>query len=233
MASQKSRAPALEETSADAEVGRIERSTLHDAVVNRIRDMIIEGQLPPGVRIHEGQLGERLGISRTPLREALKVLGMEGLVELVPNRGALVRQWSPKDVHDMLTVLSTLEDLAGKLACENASKSDIREIRELHEQMVKCFRAKDRLAYFKLNQQIHSAIISLSGNESLILVHGMLQTRMKRVRFLGHQNAESWSAAVADHEEMIRALEAKDGDALSTALINHLAGTWERIKDAI
>lgn len=233
MASQKLGVTALEDMNADADVGRIERPTLHNAVVNRIRDMIIEGQLPPGMRIHEGQLGEQLGVSRTPLREALKVLAMEGLVDLVPSRGALVHQWSSKDVHDMLTVLSTLEDLAGKLACANATEADIAEIRELHEQMMKCYREKDRLAYFKLNQQIHSAIISLSGNESLVLLHGMLQTRMKRVRFLGHQNADSWSAAVADHEEMVHALEAKDADALSTALVNHLARTWERIRDAI
>ena len=122
--------PAVAETgpAADAEVARIERPTLHSAVVSRLRDMITEGQLPPGVRIHEGQLGKQLGVSRTPLREALKVMASEGLVDLVPSRGALVRNLTPKDVKDMLAVLAALEELAGRLACSNATDEVIAEV---------------------------------------------------------------------------------------------------------
>lgn len=216
-----------------AEVARIERPTLHNVVVTRIRDMIIEGLLPSGMRIHEGQLGEQLGISRTPLREALKVLASEGLVELVPGRGATVRKLNPKDVLDMLEVLSHLERMAGPLTCRNATDEDIREVRRLHEEMMVFYAARDRLRYFKLNQQIHSLMIALSGNESLSLVHDILQTRMKRIRYLGDQKEETWQAAVADHESMMAALEARDGLRLSKAMADHLSGTWERIKSAI
>jgi DNA-binding GntR family transcriptional regulator len=89
------------------------------------------------------------------------------------------------------------------------------------------------LRYFKRNQQIHSALISLSGNESLALVHDILQSRMKRIRFLDDQRDETWSAAVTDHEEMIQALEARDGSRLSAAMVDHLSKTWDRVKIAI
>jgi len=90
-----------------------------------LRDMIIEGELAPGSRMHESQLGEQLGVSRTPLREAIKYLASEGLVELIPSRGAIVKRFSGKDVHDMLIVLKNLEELAGSLACETATDDDI------------------------------------------------------------------------------------------------------------
>ena len=218
---------------AEPEVARIERPTLHNVVVSRLRDMIIEGQLPVGVRIHEGQVGLQLGVSRTPLREALKVLATEGLVDLIPSRGAIVRKLTVKDAHDMLGVLSTLENLAGPMTCENASDEEIREVRRLHEEMLAFYAARDRLQYFKRNQQIHSLLVSLSGNESLALVHDILQSRMKRIRFIGDQKDESWSAAVRDHEEMIAALEARDGARLASAMVGHLAGSWERIHGEI
>ncbi len=225
--------PQHDSSSQETEVVRIDRPTLHNVVVSRIRDMIIEGQLASGVRIHEGQVGQQLGVSRTPLREALKVLAMEGLVELVPSRGAMVRKLTAKDVKDMLTVLSSLEELAGQLACQNGTDEQIQAIRGLHEEMLMFYAKRDRLQYFKCNQQIHTSIIALSGNESLMLLHGMLQARMKRIRFLGHRTEEQWAAAVADHEEMIQALEAHDGNRLVSALIEHLTRTWERIKTAI
>ena len=217
----------------DAGIARIERPTLHNVVVTRLRDMIIEGVLQPGIRIHEGQLGEQLGVSRTPLREALKVLAMEGLVELVPGRGAMVSTLTAKDVQDMLTVLGTLEQLAGTLTCKNASDADIREIRKLHDEMMALYRAGDRLQYFKKNQQIHAMLIALTGNASLAMVHEILQSRMRRIRYLGDLNDDTWSGAVNDHEEMIAALEKRDGKRLSAALVDHISRTWDRVKGAI
>ncbi len=214
-------------------VAPIERPTLHNTVVGRIRDLIIEGRLAPGERIHEGQLGLQLGVSRTPLREALKVLASEGLVDLVPSRGALVRSLTPKSVKDMLLVLATLEDMAGRHACAHASPEGIAGVRRLHDEMLGFYAAGDTLNYFKHNQRIHSAIVALSGNESLVLMQGMLQSQMKRIRFLGNRNAQTWAAAVADHEEMIAALEARDGDRLARALSEHLARTWDRVQHAI
>ena len=213
--------------------GPIRRTALHDTLVSHLRDMIIEGDLPPGTRLHEGQLGEQLGVSRTPLREAIKYLASEGLVELVPSRGAVVKRFSAKDVQDMLTVLQTLEELAGRLACEAATDAEIAEVRALHDEMVHRYEAGDRMQYYKLNQDIHTAIARLSGNAALADMHAMLQTRLKRIRFIGHEGPEKWAAAVAEHQEMIAALEARDKARLSKVLGLHLTKAWERVRDAV
>src|SRR5262245_38940680 len=127
-----------------AEVVPIRRASLHDEVVGRVRDMIVDGQLTSGTRIHEGRLCEQLGVSRTPLREALKVLAGEGLVDLSPNRGAIVREVTPKDMHDMLRVLGHLEALAGELACINASEADIASIHDMHKRMMEHYTSRNR-----------------------------------------------------------------------------------------
>jgi DNA-binding GntR family transcriptional regulator len=215
------------------EAGRIERASLHNVVVSRIRDMIIEGFLAVGERIHEGQLCEQLGISRTPLREALKVLASESLVELVPNRGAVVRRLTWKDARDMMDVQAHLEQMAAPLTCRNASDEEIGEIRRLHDEMLAFYAARDRLRYFKLNQRIHSLLIAFSGNESLHLVHNILQTRMKRIRYIGDRTEETWAAAVAEHEEMVTALEARDARRLAAAMVDHIMWSWERVKNAL
>ena len=213
--------------------GPIARQSLHEAIVARVRDMIIEGELTPGTRIHEGNLGGKLGVSRTPLREALKFLASEGLVELSPGRGAVVRQFSAKDVYDSLVVLGALEGLAGRLACEQATDEDIREVRRLHDHMMEMYASRDRLPYFKLNQNIHSAILRLTKNEALAYVHGTLQARLRRIRYIGNEGPEKWAAAVADHEEIISALEAQDAERLSKVLTVHMERTWERVRNSI
>jgi DNA-binding GntR family transcriptional regulator len=213
--------------------GPIARPTLHDAIVARVRDMVIEGELAPGTRLHEGNLGKLLGVSRTPLREALKFLVSEGLLELSPGRGAVVRQFTAKDVHDSLIVLGSLEGLAGRLACANATDAEIREVRQLHDRMMDMYEKRDRLPYFKLNQAVHSAILRLTKNEALVSVHGVLQARLKRIRYIGNEGPEKWAGAVADHEEIISALEARDAERLSTILTSHMEKTWERVRNAI
>lgn len=213
--------------------GPIRRTALHDTLVTRLRDMIIEGELAPGSRMHESQLGEQLGVSRTPLREAIKYLASEGLVELIPSRGAIVKRFSGKDVHDMLIVLKNLEELAGSLACETATDDDIARVRQLHDEMRVCYDVKDRLRYYKLNQAIHTEICRIADNQALSSVQAQLQSRLKRIRFIGHEGPDKWSAAMAEHEEMIVALEARDGETLSKVLGLHLLNAWQRVKDAI
>jgi DNA-binding GntR family transcriptional regulator len=211
----------------------IVRHNLHDAIVSRVRDMIIEGTLAPGTRIHEGRLGQELGVSRTPLREALKYLASEGLLELAPGRGAVVRSFSAKDVEDSLIVLASLENLAGRLACLHAPDTAIRAIRRMHDEMMQRYAVRDRLSYFKLNQSIHSAILKASANDPLADVHGVLQARLRRIRYVGNESPEKWAAAVADHEIMITALEARDGERLAKVLSEHMQNTWDRVRDSI
>jgi DNA-binding GntR family transcriptional regulator len=209
------------------------RHTLYDELVGRIRDMIIEGQLEPGSRIHEGQLGHALGVSRTPLREALKFVASEGLIDLVPGRGGVVRQLTPRDVRNMLDVLATLEVLAGRLACRNATQRQIAEVRQLHDRMMGFYAERQRLEYYKLNQAIHSAIAAMSDNDFLASTHEAIQSRLKRIRFIGNEAPAQWDAAVREHIEMIEALEKRDEDALAEVLSRHLEKTWTRVSSVI
>jgi DNA-binding GntR family transcriptional regulator len=213
--------------------GPIVRQSLHEAIVSRVRDMIIEGTLASGSRVHEGNLGRELGVSRTPLREALKFLASEGLIELSPGRGAVVREFSVQDIHDSLIVLAHLEALGARLACTNATDAQIRDVCELHERMIDMYRAHERRAYFKVNQAIHSAILRMAGNAALIDVHGMLLPRLRRVRYLGHEGAENWAAAVSEHEVIIDALKRRDAATLSRAIADHIEAGWHRLKDVL
>lgn len=213
--------------------GAIARQSLHAEIVSRVRDMIIEGELQPGTRIFENQLGEALGVSRTPLREALKFLASEGLVELVPSRGAIVRKFTARDVREMLVVIRSLEELAGRLACTDASDAEIAAVRALHDGMKSHYAAGERLGYYKLNQEIHTAIVALAHNATLSAMHNTLQSRLKRVRFIGHEGPANWAAAMAEHDEMILALEARDAERLVAILGLHLGNAWTRVESAV
>ncbi len=211
----------------------IVRQNLHHVVATRLRDMITEGDLAPGTRIHEVNLGQELGVSRTPLREALKCLAGEGLLDLSPGRGAIVRVFKAKDVEDSLNVLARLEHFAGFLVCAHATGEAIRRIRLMHDEMIRLYEAGSRRSYFKTNQAIHSAILQATGNSALVDVHNLLQGRLRRIRYIGHEGPEKWADAVRDHQEIIVALESRDGERLATVLAEHIQKTWERVKTLI
>jgi DNA-binding GntR family transcriptional regulator len=211
----------------------LSRPTLHGQLVDRVRTLIVEGQLAPGTRIHEGELGKALGVSRTPLREALKVLASEGLVELVQGRGAVVRKLTGKDVAEMLDVLRALETLAARLACRNATDAQIAALRRTHDEMIAFYEAGNRLDYYWRNQAIHAGLADLSGNALLATMHATIQARMKRIRFIGNEEPGGWTAAVAEHREMIAALEARDEARLAAVVARHLDETWKRVANKL
>lgn len=210
----------------------IERVPLHEEVTNRLRDMIVSLRLQPGQRIQEMEVAQLLGVSRTPVREAIKVLTAEGLVELLPLRGAIVKAFSAKDARDMLEVIALVESYAGELACQ-ASQAKIDAILEMHRRMKVFFETRQRLDYFVLNQRIHDALIALADNETLSLTHATLSKRMRGLRYRGNSTPENWNAAMAEHEQMMVALAARDGQALSRIMGEHIRNTWPRIKDVL
>lgn len=211
----------------------IRRRTLHDEVVSRLRDMIIEGTLASGARINETELGEQLGVSRTPLREAIKTLASEGLIDLVPSRGSVVRRFTFEDVRHMLEAIKAIEQFAARLGCQRASDAEVATVAAMHQQMMARYQAGNRLAYYKLNQEIHAAIVRLSNNPTLCELHETLQARLKRIRYVGNGRPERWAGAVAEHEQMMVALLSRDGAGLSDALGRHTDNTLERVADAI
>lgn len=206
---------------------KILQRNLYREVADRIGDLIEHGELAPGERISERELCERFGVSRTPLREALKVLAAEGLIELLPNRGARVVRLTFKSVKDTYDLMAALEGLSGELACQHISTADIRSIRALHDAMLAHYEARDLTRYFEVNRQIHERILAASGNPVLQEMYSNLSQRVKRVRYSKQMTDTFWKRAVEDHEQMIDALEKRDGQKLGQVLREHLCNKIE------
>jgi DNA-binding GntR family transcriptional regulator len=196
--------------------------TLHERVSAALRDLIVEGELAPGSRISERELCARFGISRTPLREALKVLAREGLVDLLPHRGARVAQLDPRDVADMFDVMAALEALAGRLAAPRITASELDEIRALHFEMLAAHARRDLPTYFRRNQAIHEALLNAARNPVLASTYRGLAGRIRRARYVANMSPERWDEAVAEHEAILDALATRDGERLSRLLGEHL-----------
>lgn len=205
-------------------VGSKEETSLHDETLSRLRDHIVEGNIPDGGRILERELCELLGISRTPLREALKVLASEGIVELLPNRGARVRALSERDLHELFDLMGGLEALSGRLACENITDAEIAEIEQLHHEMYGFYLRKDMHNYFRANQAIHQKILAASRNHTLQSTYATLAGRIRRVRYSANfaREKERWGEAMREHELMLDALRRRAGSELSEILFHHL-----------
>src|ERR1700692_1416317 len=201
-----------------------EDQSLHDETLTRLRDHIVEGNIADGGRVPERQLCEMLGISRTPLREALKVLAAEGLVELLPNRGARVRQLSEDELGELFDVMGGLEGLAGRLACENITDEEIAEIERLHYEMYGFYLHPDMHGYFLVNQLIHQKIVEASRNAALLATYGNFAGRIRRIRYSANfaRKRERWGEAMREHETILDALRRRAGNELSDILAAHL-----------
>jgi len=207
----------------------LERATLPQNAAGHLRQMIFDGVLAPAERLNERVLCARLGISRTPLREALRMLAAEGLVQVEPNRGASVAPVARADIEAAFEVLGALEGLAGELAAARISEAEFAEIQALHFEMRAHHARGDRGAYFAANQAIHARIAAAGGNAVLAETFEKLNARVKRVRYAANLSRARWDKAVAEHDRMVEALAARDGAALRKILEAHLAGKRESV----
>jgi DNA-binding GntR family transcriptional regulator len=205
------------------DIAPIARRPLHEEATDRLRDLIVQGRLAPGTRLNERLLTAQLGLSRTPLREAFKLLAAEGLVELLPNRGAIVSQMDPVRLAETLAVMGALESLAGEFACLNATDGQINEIRSLHFEMLANHARGDLAGYFKFNQAIHLKIVKYSGNAVLYNTYLQLNANVRRARYMANLSQERWDAAVREHGEILAALGARDVPRIKALLSDHLA----------
>jgi DNA-binding GntR family transcriptional regulator len=208
------------------------RASLHDEVVERLRDLIVEGALEPGARVPERELCARFAVSRTPLREALKVLASEGLLELLPHRGAQVTRLTAADLDELFPVMGALEALAGELACAQITEAELAEIRALHYQMALHATRGELADYFRLNQRIHEAIMEAARNPTLARLYRGLAGRVRRARYLANMSKPRWDQAVGEHEAILEALEKRDGAALGRVLKAHLRNKCETVKES-
>ena len=212
---------------------RLLRRSLHDELVALVRDMIVEGELEPGARVPEQQLCARFGVSRTPLREALKVLASEGLLTLLPHRGARVAAISAEEIEELFPIMGAIEALAGELAATRISDREIERIRGLHARMTEHYARGERTAYARLNEEIRDAIFAAAGNASLAQIYRQLMVRIRRVRFVARMSPARWQEAIRDHEAIVAALEARDGARLAAVLRAHVANKAATVLEAL
>ena len=205
-----------------AQIIAIPRAALHEQVTQRLRQMLVEGAVAPGAKLNERALCELLSVSRTPLREAIKTLAAEGLVELLPNRGAIAVALSETDILHTFEVMAGLEGLSGELAAPRISDKELVEIKALHFEMKAAYTRQDLSAYYRLNAAIHRAINAAAQNPVLTAIYTQVNARLQALRFRSNQDGEKWRHAMEEHDRMIAALETRDGAALRAELVAHL-----------
>jgi DNA-binding GntR family transcriptional regulator len=205
-----------------AQIITIPRAALHEQVAARLRELLVEGAIAPGAKLNERELAERLSVSRTPLREAIKMLAAEGLVELLPNRGAVAVRLDEHDVFNTFEVMAELEGMSGELAAQRITDAELAEIKALHYEMLAAHTRRDLSAYYRLNAQIHRAINAAAKNPVLSSTYNQVNARLQALRFRSNQEEAKWKRAVKEHEQMIDALTRRDAAALRAVLVQHL-----------
>lgn len=209
------------------------RSALHEQAAARLRTMLIEGVIPPGAKLNERELSEQLRVSRTPLREAIRTLAAEGLVDLMPNRGAVAVQMAEADVVHAFELLAELEGLSGDLAAQRVTEPELTELQALHFEMQACFARRNLSGYYALNARIHAGINAAAKNPLLTRTYDQINARLQSMRFRSNQNETKWTRAMQEHQTMIEALSARDAAGLRAVLVGHLHGKRDTVLELL
>jgi DNA-binding GntR family transcriptional regulator len=212
---------------------RVVRSGLHEEAAIRLRSLIIRGDLPPGEPLVEADLCDALGVSRTPLREALKLLAAQGLVELRLNRSAIVAPIRREEIDDLFEAVAGIERIAAELAAVRMTTRDHEKLASLQERMERHHDAGERREYFELNQQIHDFIVASARNGALKSTHDGLMARVERARFFALSSRERWDQSVEEHRQIMRALAAHDSDNAGRLLAHHVMRTGQVVNDSL
>ena len=195
---------------------------LHHQVGTRLRQLIVEGAIEPGRKLNERALAAELQVSRTPLREAIKMLAAEGLVELLPHRGAVAAQMSARDVADTFEVIAGLEGQSGELATQRITDAELAELKALHYEMLAAYTRRDLSTYYRINAQIHSLINQAARNTVLTQTWRTVNARLQSLRFRSNFDADKWTRAVQEHERMIDMLSRHDAAGMRAVMVEHL-----------
>ena len=206
---------------------RVPRIGLHEQAASRLRSLIVRGDLSPGEALLESEISEALGISRTPLREALKQLASEGLVELRLNRSAIVAPFRREELLELFEAVSGIERCAAELAATRMAARDVERLEALQEKIEHHHDRGELRDYFETNQQIHATIVGFARNAVLKSTHDVLLPRAERARFFALSVQGRWDESVREHHDILAALKKKDGERAGRLLGHHVLRTGE------
>jgi DNA-binding GntR family transcriptional regulator len=195
---------------------------LHEAIFQKLRLLLVEGKIAPGSKLNERELAESLSVSRTPIREAIRRLAADGLVELIANRGAIAVQLSLEDVIHTFNVIADLEGFSGELAANNISDAALSELEALQYEMMASYARRDLSSYYKLNLRIHHLINQAANNPVLAQLFSQVNARIEALRFRSNQDGVKWEKAVEEHQEMLDALKVRDSVRMRRIMIKHV-----------
>jgi DNA-binding GntR family transcriptional regulator len=201
---------------------RLVHNSLHDEVAAQLRERIFAGELSPGTFLDEVQLAEQLKISRTPLREALKVLTAEGLVRHEPRRGCFVNEVTEKDLDEIFPVIALLEGRCAYEAALHATDGDLEALEEMHQKLARHAKARRINEYYATNLAIHETIIALAGNRWLAGVIGDLRKILKLARQQQLHAPGRLDQSLSEHLAVFAALKARDAEGADAAMRTHL-----------
>ncbi|MFI3175601.1 MAG: GntR family transcriptional regulator [Bacillota bacterium] len=206
----------------DLNVTNNEYLPLRDVVFQTLRNAILLGKLSPGERLMENHLAEKLGVSRTPVREALRMLEIENLVALVPRKGAQVLEMTKKDVQNILEIRGVLEGLATNLACKRIDRDKVQELRASQATFEATIQEGDKEKIIEADEKFHDIIFEASGNERLVQMYQNLRVQLYRYR-MAHLNLDtSIPVIVAHHRSILRAVENQDSEEGSIVAQGHI-----------
>ncbi|BCN28811.1 GntR family transcriptional regulator [Anaeromicropila herbilytica] len=195
---------------------------LRDIVFNTLRQAILKGELEPGERLMEIQLADRLGVSRTPIREAIRKLELEGLVVMIPRKGAEVARITEKDLNDVLEVRCSLEELAVELACEKITKEELEALRKSMDDFKAAIHEKDVTISAEKDVTFHDIIFQATRNDRLIQILNNLREQMYRYRVEYLKDLESHAILVNEHQEIYDSIEKKDVEKAKESIKKHI-----------
>ncbi|WP_188580377.1 GntR family transcriptional regulator [Azorhizobium oxalatiphilum] len=199
--------------------------SLAEQAVERLREKIVFLELPPGAPLSERRLVEELGGSRTPVREALKLLAAEGLVLLRHNRAAIVAPLAAEELQHLFEVEVALESFAAELAASRMSEADIARLARFQTEMEARHAAGDRIGYIRLNQKIHAFIVAGAGNPALSEAHARLIGRLQRARNVGLSSLGRVEESILEHRQILDALRARNAETVRTLMAHHVGRT--------
>ncbi|MDK3074990.1 GntR family transcriptional regulator [Sedimentitalea sp. JM2-8] len=212
----------------------IPRAALHTQVADALRDQIVRGKIASGMRLNEIELCKLMGISRTPLREAIKILEAESLIEIRPHRGASVAEIKTETLNEIFQVLAPLEQLALELAMARMSDEEYKLVQATHDRMMVCYHAQDREGCFLNDIAFHNQIVSFAGNEVLQAIHTNLMNRSQRGRYFAPRFSQvKLDEAMAAHEELISAIMDRNIPSASRIMHDHVVRTGAFVLDSI
>jgi DNA-binding GntR family transcriptional regulator len=200
----------------------IKKKTLHEEIANNLREMIMSGELMEGDKIKENELCDLMGISKTPLREALRVLSSEGLIRLVPNRGSYVTTPTFEEIKEMFDVMCALEGVCARTAAEKMSDHDFSKLEKLHQKLEKNFKHKDQKEYIQQNNLYHTFVQELAGNKTMNQIVNGLRQKILLYRFQSLNLPGRFEQSIQEHRNLLAAFRDNDPEKAEMLMKSHL-----------